>query len=140
MSDQHNTSPEIVAVYELLAGLEIELVNLSRKLAGDRYLFALEARLDIPVADSGLDEPTKALLEKVYGPAVPYAHRYERNFIDENDLKSLTAKMKGEFESSVLPYLKREDITHRILQAKLHELKTKFWKFNLGPEEVAFLA
>lgn len=130
---------ETIASYPVGDGLTAELVDMTRKLVGDRYVFILEARCEVPLPAGADDDPPTALLRKVFGDHVPFVHKYERNFVDEQELEELIRTMKAEFEANLLPYLKREDIGERIKAAQLRELKTNFWKHGLAPAEVACL-
>ncbi len=137
MGTEQAVSEKILETLAIDDGLELELVDLSRRLAGDRWQVVLEVRGEVPLPIT--DEPNGdvALLRRVFGSHAPYVHRYERNFVDEKEKEAVLADMAAEFEANVLPYLKREGMAARIIQAKARDVKQNFRKYGLSPGDVS---
>ena len=78
----------LIKKIDLQNGLTLEFINLSRKVAGDRYLVALRTRIEVPVEESWFSENDPSvpgitdIREKV-GKTVVFEQKKERNFIDE---------------------------------------------------------
>jgi hypothetical protein len=95
---------------QLPNGMTLQLVNLSRPQTADRWIVALEARIDIPVDTHSLsaldgDRPALETLRRVLGPCVTYVSRKQRVFVPSEDKAQLLQTFQDEFCRNTLPYL-----------------------------------
>jgi len=75
---------------DLENGLTLEFIDVSRKIAGDRYLVALKTRVSVPVesrwfADDDPTLPNLADIVATVGSTVEFEQKKERVFVDENE-------------------------------------------------------
>ena len=75
-------------------GIKVEVWDLSRVLAGDRWLVSLEARVDIPLDPEMLPltperEKFLQVLHSVFGNKIPYRYKQERHFVDQKEKEGL---------------------------------------------------
>ena len=123
-------SGRLVEIIELDNDLKVEIWDLSRVLAGDRWLVSLEARADVPLAPEMLpptDEREKLLevLRRVYGDKVPYRYKQERHFVDKREKEALFQEFLGILKRNVVPYLSHRDFARRLVVSKIRELKAR---------------
>jgi hypothetical protein len=110
-------------------GLKIGVWDVSRPLAGDRWLVSLEVRADIPLELDLLKtiperERTYELLSEVFGPTIPYRYIRKKHFVAGTEKEGLFREFVETFDRDVAPYLAHGDFGHKVLLAKLRELKT----------------
>ena len=89
----------IIKKIKLNNGLELGFYDASKKIAGDRWLVKLTAKVEIPVADYLGDMPSSIHpddIRKVLGEQVVFEKDMERNFIDDNEKEKV---FKGFLES-----------------------------------------
>ncbi|HDM09653.1 MAG TPA: hypothetical protein ENF92_03950 [Desulfobacteraceae bacterium] len=123
-------SGRLVEIIELDNDLKVEIWDLSRVLAGDRWLVSLEARADVPLAPevlSSTDEKEKLLevLRRVYGDKVSYRYKQERHFVDKREKEALFQEFLGILKRNVVPYLSHRDFARRLVASKIRELKAR---------------
>jgi len=80
----------LIKKIELENGLTLEFIDVSRKVAGDRYLVALKTRVSVPVAARWFtdDEPAVPDLADIVakvGSTVEFEQTKERVFVDERE-------------------------------------------------------
>ena len=81
-------------------GLTLNLYDASRKVAADRWLVKLEARINITVTEDHfnnkvtLPAPLDQLRAKL-GDAVTYTYQTERNFVDQRDKAAIFGQMQA---------------------------------------------
>ncbi len=129
-SFQRVVQERLVETIELDNGVKVELWDLSRVLAGDRWLVSLEARVDIPlVPDIMPPTPNRErllrVLRDVFGDNVPYRYIQERHFIDEKDKDALFEEFVTLLKKNVVPYLSHKDFARRLVLSKIRELEAK---------------
>lgn len=110
--------------------LNLEIWDLSRILAGDRWLVCLEARMDISLEMKYFDSlPEKeklfSVMEKIYGPEVPYRYKEEKHFVDQSEKDELVHEFIEMMKENLVPYLSHPDFSRRFIMSRLKELRTK---------------
>jgi len=130
----------LIKTIDLENGLELKLLDASRKLAGDRWLVSLIARIEIPTSDLSLkedgspsinvDEVRKALGEKLL-----FEQEREKIFIDEKEKNKVMKEMQDSFLSTSLSYLSHSDFPTKYILKKFNEkIKKESWLKNIPPE------
>ncbi len=125
---------KLVDTIRLENGLEVEIWDMSRVLAGDRWLVAMEARVKVPFDESALNSgrplpggprtAAKVLREK-FGDTIPYVYRQERHFIDQKEKERLFEEFLRLLRKNLLPYLAHPDFSKRLIVSKVMELYKK---------------
>ena len=110
--------------------LNLEIWDLSRILAGDRWLVCLEARMDISLELKYFDSlPEKeklfSVMEKIYGPEVPYRYKQAKHFVDQSENDELVHEFIEMMKENLIPYLSHPDFSRRFIMSRLRELKSK---------------
>ncbi|HIC85572.1 MAG TPA: hypothetical protein EYP06_04660 [Desulfobacterales bacterium] len=124
---------KLVETIRLENGLQVELWDLSRVLAGDRWLVVLEARVNVPLDETVLDTesnlPSKSKAAKVlrdkFGDTIPYVYRQERHFIDQKEVERLLDEFVCLVRNNLLPYLSHPEFSKRLIISKVRELYQK---------------
>ncbi len=121
---------KLVEMIGLNNGIEVEIWDLSRVLAGHRWLVSLEARVDIPLTPHMLPptperEKFFQVLRDVIGDKIPYRYKQERHFVDEKQKDALFKEFITLLKKNVIPYLSHKDFAKRLVLSKIRELKSK---------------
>ena len=107
---------------ELENGLELEIYDVSRKLAGDRWYVGFIARVEIPMTflEGHADSPDIDIekMKDVLGETVRFEQKRDRHYINEKEKDSLLNGLIEDFLASTLPYFSEKDF------AKKYALKT----------------
>ncbi len=111
---------KIVKEEKLENGRTLVIVDQSRKIAGDRWLVALNAEITIPVDDviSGEEAPSSADPDKIkdlLGPEVVYTYKDERNFVDDHEKETVFNGMLESYMNSSLSYLSNPAFPRRFV-------------------------
>lgn len=118
---------------QLPNGMTLQLVNVSRPQSADRWIVALEARIDIPVDAASLsppdgDGPALEALRQALGPRVTYVSRKERVFVPVEDKEQLLKTFQDEFCRNTLPYLALPTFPARFILKQYQEIqKRRSW-------------
>jgi hypothetical protein len=117
---------------DLESGLELEIYNISRKLAGDRWYVGFVARVDIPITFlAGHLDSSEIDLEKmkdVLGETVRFEQKRDRHYIDEKEKEVLLNGLIDDFLASTLPYFSERDFAKKYsLQAYKKKLEKASW-------------
>jgi hypothetical protein len=114
------------ARHPLRNGLTLEVWDLSRPVAGDRYQVVLEARIRIPleVMDMEGDTPSrKAEIIAALGPELVYTRREERNFIAAKHVPSLLEEMETRLLALAAAYLGHPDFAPRLIHKTIRNIR-----------------
>ncbi len=120
----------LVETIALENSLALQIWDLSRPLAGDRWLVSLEARVDIPLDISYLDSlPNKdkvfSVLRDKFGQEVSYRYVQEKHFVDAREKTRVFQGFVDNVKSSLIPYLNHPEFGKRTVLARYVELKKK---------------
>ena len=128
---------KLIKNIDLENGLELKLYDVSRKLAGDRWLVSLIARIEIPTSDSLLKEDASPSLNvdeirKVLGEKLLFERKREKIFIDEREKDEVLKEIQDLFLSSSLPYFSHSDFPKKYILKEFNEkIKKESWYKNI---------
>ncbi len=128
---------KLIKNIDLENGLELKLYDVSRKLAGDRWLVSLIARIEIPTSDSLLKEAASPSLNvdeirKVLGEKLLFERKREKIFIDEREKDEVLKEIQDLFLSSSLPYFSHSDFPKKYILKEFNEkIKKESWCKNI---------
>ena len=128
---------KLIKTIDLENGLELKLYDASRKLAGDRWLVSLIARMEIPTSDSLLKEDVFSSLNidevrKVLGEKLLFEQKREKIFIDEKEKDEVLKEIQDFFLSSSLSYFSHSDFPQKYVLKKFNEkIKRDLWCKNI---------
>ncbi|MBW1804654.1 MAG: hypothetical protein JRJ85_28510 [Deltaproteobacteria bacterium] len=102
-------SEKLFETIKLENDLDLEIWDLSRVIAGDRWLVSLEARINVPITIEHLEtlpdkEKILAILKDTLGRKISYRYIQEKFFVDKN---------------------KNPDFARKLVLSKYRELKAK---------------
>ena len=117
---------KLIETIKLKNRMQLDIFDCSRKLAGDRWLIKLVARMKIPVSEllfqnishSGetINEIKNALGEKVF-----FEQKRERIFIDETEKETVFKEVYDSFMTSTLDYLANDAFPEKYVLKKFRE-------------------
>ena len=118
-----------VKAMELGNNLKLKIYDNSKKMAGDRWLISLIARINIPVdANSELfsgPEYSREEIDRLLGSEVLFEQKRERFFIDEKNKESVFNELCESFINNTISYLSHPDFSKKYVIMKLKEKKKK---------------
>jgi hypothetical protein len=108
----------------------MHLVDVSRQQTADRWIVALEARIDISVDTHSLprqycDGPTFETVRQALGPRITYVKRNERVFVPAEDKERLLSAFRDEFCRNVLPYLSLPTFPARYILKQFNDIEKR---------------
>ncbi|MEJ2365096.1 MAG: hypothetical protein P8075_11955 [Deltaproteobacteria bacterium] len=101
---------KLIETLTLPNGLMLELWDKSRPMAGDRWLIALLAKVEVPVlpeyfsALNNSDQAYRDLLAAYSDPLV-FTQEKTRHFVDEKNTDDVLAELCQRFKDNLLSYL-----------------------------------
>jgi hypothetical protein len=109
-----------IETIELDNGLNLEIYDLSRRVAGDRWYIEMRVTIPIPVTQacfSGKLPPPAdmATLREALGEQVVFEHRNIRNFIGEDEKEALFSQMRESLRINARRYFSHPDFAARYL-------------------------
>ena len=115
---------------DLENGLKIQLWDLSRKLAGGRWLVSLEIRIDIPLMIENLQvvpekEKAFSVLRTEYGDRILYTHKLEKHFVEMNRKEKVFGKFMEIVRKDILQYLSHPDFANKFTMSTYKKFKTQ---------------
>jgi len=116
--------PQLLARHLLKNGLTLEIWDLSRQVAGERWFVSLEGRIAIPVRASTLPaelQDQAARVSEVLGEEIIFTHQEERNFIASSAVPALRQEMQDRIMRLARDYLGRPDFPGRFIRRKYAE-------------------
>ncbi len=124
---------KLIKTVQLKNNIKIDIYDESKKLAGDRWLVTLLARMDIPVDDAlfiNEQQPDQNIddIKSVIGDRIVFEQKRERIFIDEQEKDALLSTMMDQFEANTLPYMSRPDFPGKYILKKYKD-ETKSVKY-----------
>lgn len=131
----------LVENIKLPNGLEIEIYDYSRKVAGDRWFVGFMARVPVEVKETHFltslkndkqyahqyAELFKEFLEK-HGRIVYFEIKKERNFIDQRERDELWEGIFNNFKTHVVNYMGHKDFEQRFMNRRIKDfLEKRLW-------------
>ena len=101
---------KLIETIALPNGLNLELWDNSRPMAGDRWLIALLAKVEVPVLPeyfstlNNSDQAYRDLLAAYSDPLV-FTQEKTRHFVDEKNFDDVLAELCQRFKDNLLSYL-----------------------------------
>lgn len=124
---------KLVKTIDLKNGIQLKIFDGSRKVAGDRWMINLVARMDIPVMETLVKngrESSESIdeIQTMIGEKVSFEQKRERIFIDESEKDSVFKEMVDIFLNHTLRYLSREAFPKQYVMKKYREkVKQSSW-------------
>ena len=112
---------------ELSDGIVLNVWDVSRVAAGDRWFVRLEVSGDVPVKKEYFDtlkEPDTAFAEtqKLFGSTMRYEYKRERIFIDRKIKDEVLKELLTAFEKNILPYMSKPGFFKKFVVSKYNSL------------------
>jgi len=118
-----------VKAIELGNNLKLKIYDSSKKMAGDRWLVSLTARIKISVDPNSKlfsgSEYSKEEIDRLLGSEVLFEQKRERFFIDEKNKESVFNELCDSFVKNTVSYLSLPDFPKKFVLMKLKENKKK---------------
>ena len=124
---------KLVKTINLKNGLNLDILDSSRKIAGDRWQVVMTVRMDIPVKmlAPANGEHTVLNVDEVIsllGENAQFEQKKERNFIDENRKDDVFNNLIDSFSYHSIDYVSNPDFPKRcILRQYKEQLKKRSW-------------
>ncbi len=122
-------------------GLEIEIYDYSKKVAGDRWFVGFMARVPVVIKkehfENALRNDNKYAAQiselfdefkEKYGRVIYFEIKKERNFIDQRERDELWEGIFNNFKLHILNYMKHKDFEQRFMNRRIKEfLEKRLW-------------
>ncbi len=120
---------KLIKTIELKNKIKLDIYDRSKRMAGDRWLVSLVARMEIPVTKSIFtngNQPVQDMedIKEALGEKVVFEQKRERIFIDEQDKDKLLVSLVDRFIDNTLPYLSLAEFPGKYILKKYNDLKT----------------
>ena len=107
-------------------GLKLEIYDISRKLAGDRWYVGMVVRINIPLADLRstdqlFSDCSVEEIREALGETVRFKEKRERQYIDEREKDAVFLDMMDSFVKTTLNYLSHPDFPGKYVLKKFKE-------------------
>jgi hypothetical protein len=112
-------------------GMDLHYYDISRKIAGDRWMVGLKCEVLVPVVPFYFDhyqEVEPGFLEElktVLGQTVSFAIAKERNFIADEDKDKVLNELVEQVDSTVFSYLNNPKFPEKIFRQKIEKTMQK---------------
>ncbi|HKI49533.1 MAG TPA: hypothetical protein VKA69_09400 [Desulfobacteria bacterium] len=126
----------LMKTMDLSNGLKLELYDISRILAGDRWYVGMMVRIDIPLADVWstnqlLSDYSVEEIRDAVGETVRFQEKRERHYIDEREKDAMLLEMMDFFVKTTLIYFSHPDFPGKYVLKKFKEnQKERAWRKN----------
>ena len=119
-------SEKLIKTMELKNGMKLNFYDVSRRLAGDRWLISLIIRMEIPVTEVSINGGEKSMesvdeIKKVLGEKVLFELKRERIFVADSEKQTVFEEIYDFFIDSVLGYLSNKAFPKRYVLKKYRE-------------------
>ncbi len=122
---EHN----FVKAVALKNNLQLKFYDNSKKIAGDRWLVSLSARIKIPVDSTFKSlpdpDPGKEEILNLLGSEVLFEQKRDRFFIDDKKKDSVFNELCDYFLKSTINYISHPDFPKKYIMMKFKEKKNK---------------
>ena len=123
---------KLIKVTDLENGLVLKLYDESKKIAGDRWLVCLSARIDVPVNDLLFEKDQSATTDEIkeaFGESVLFEVKRDRNFVEDDQKDAMFKEVCVSFLSSSISYLSHPDFAKRFVSKKFKEyMERRKWE------------
>ena len=128
--DRFLMKSKLIKTIDLENGMQLNIFDCSRKLAGDRWLVTMIARIEIPVSEVLIQDGQQSKesvneIKKVLGEKVLFEQKRERIFVDETEKEAVFEEVYDFFLNSTLTYLSSEAFPKRYVLKKYREESEK---------------
>ncbi len=96
-------------------GLELQIVDASKKIASDRWRIAVVIRMEIPL-ETLSDNPDLDEIRRELGESVVFEKKIERNFVDAKEKEALIETLSDSYLSSTQSYLSSHAFPERFVR------------------------
>lgn len=122
--------PKLIETIALNNGLKLELWDVSRQVAADRWQVVLKARIDIPVSDHWFSDTVRlpgplADMRSALGDRVWFEYQNMRNFVDVGEKEAAMNQMKASLVDNALHYYSHPDFAARWLVKQYREYQAR---------------
>lgn len=124
---------KLIKTIDLENSRQLHFYDDSIKIAGDRWMVSLIVRMEIPVAetliqDDGQFTDTENDVLRVVGETVVFEQKRRRIFVDETEKDGVLKEICKTFEDSTLRYLAHESFPKKyVLKVYRKEKKKESW-------------
>ena len=123
-------SDRLIERISLPNGLTLELWDQSCRMAGDRWLVSLLARVEVPVSTeyfSSLDHGEQARLDLVTacGDPLVFTQNKVRHFVDEKETNAVLAGLCRRLKDTLAPYLGSAKFASLYVMKKYGDLRDR---------------
>jgi hypothetical protein len=117
---------------DLESGLKLEIYNVSRKLAGDRWYVGFMARIEIPLAflaeHADSSEIDLKKMKEALGETIRFEQKRDRHYIDEKEKDTFLDDLIDDFLTSTLPYFSNKEFAKKVVfNAYKKQLEKASW-------------
>lgn len=121
---------QLIKTIDLENSMQLNIFDGSRKLAGDRWLVKMIARIEIPVSEVLIQDGQQSKesvdeIIKVLGEKVLFEQKRERIFVDETEKETIFEEVYDIFLNSTLTYLSNKEFPRRYVLKKYREESEK---------------
>ena len=125
-NDRALMNEKLITTLKLKNRLRLDIFDCSRKLAGDRWLIKLIARMAIPISETifhNSSHPKETINEimRTLGENVLFEQKRERIFVDEAEKEIAFNELYDSFISSTLDYLSNDAFPEKYVLKKFRE-------------------
>ncbi len=134
-SEESTHQMKHIETISLANGLAVELYDLSRKVAGDRWLVKLLARIPVEVTRKAFEEFSEPDIQfqeyiKSQGSRIYFEQVKERNFIDEKERDELFNLMQNELKTHLLGYMGHKKFPEGVLKKEIKDFSDRRKWYN----------
>lgn len=125
-NDKALMNEKLIKTLKLKNRMRLDIFDCSRKLAGDRWLIKLIARMAIPISETishNSSHPKETINEimRTLGENVLFEQKRERIFVDEAEKEIVFVELYDSFISSTLDYLSNDAFPEKYILKKFRE-------------------
>ena len=115
-------------------GLTLEMFDLSRHVAGGRWLVSFEARIEVRVRPEYFVEDSRTHIDlegiqALLGEIVTYRYTKERNFIAESEKDAILKVLEEHFLDATLCYLSSPEFPRGLILSRYQEALSRQRRF-----------
>ncbi|MBI5559152.1 MAG: hypothetical protein HY885_16125 [Deltaproteobacteria bacterium] len=128
--NKNNESAKILEIKKFPNGIEVRFADLSRKLAGDRWLVKVKCEAVLDVREewfADIDDAELAAAMKLdCAGRVRHAIYRERNFVDAHDKDRIVEEIFRHFQENALTYMSGEVFPRKLFKNKVEAFGLRY--------------